>query len=250
MALDPLDVEVDAHGVRVLLANEADLEPLRALLGLPEPAELEVAPWPGRDHGSVHRLTPRPVTVAGFRLVPVLPGEPARPPSPDALLLPEGTAFGTGLHPTTALCLAWLAEVPVPDRVLDVGTGSGILGLAAIRAGASSVLGVDTDPEAVAAAREAAALNGVTARFEVRHGGLERVDGRWPLILANLLAGPLLGLAHPLARVLAPGGELVLSGIPAGLAAEVAAPYRTRGFRMGPVHTDRGWARVVLRAGW
>ena len=135
------------------------------------------------------------------------------PPDPAAinLRLDPGVAFGTGTHPTTRLCLAWLAQAQLTGaRVLDYGCGSGILAIAAAKLGARDVVGTDIDAQALAAARANSAINQVAARYTAAQ---ELGSGAYDVILANILANPLLRLAPALVARLAPGGRIVLSGI-------------------------------------
>ena len=156
-----------------------------------------------------------------------------------------GMAFGTGTHPTTQLCLEfideWFAKPgrPAAPAVIDVGCGSGILAVAALKLGAGRALGVDIDPLAVKVAGENAALNGVQDRFELGEGSLAEVlKGKFslrqaPLVLANILA-PVLSqlLDEGLGRLLAPGGALVLSGIIDTQADGVIAAAERNGLRL------------------
>ncbi|MEA3337665.1 MAG: 50S ribosomal protein L11 methyltransferase [Chloroflexota bacterium] len=161
----------------------------------------------------------------GERLL-ILPAWQADPlPESDAdqepllpIILDPGMAFGTGLHPSSRLCLAALERTLEPgDALLDVGCGSGILSIGAARLGASSILATDTDPIAVTATFENCRRNGVdhlvTARVGSLPDPLERVDG-WPVIVVNILAGVIVGLLDAgLAQLLAENGKLILSGI-------------------------------------
>ncbi len=149
------------------------------------------------------------------------------PPAPDAvnILLDPGLAFGTGTHPTTAMCLRWLdAHPPVDRKVIDYGCGSGILAIAACRLGARLVVGVDTDPQALLATRDNARKNGVEACISVFLPA-DFDSSPVPLLLANILAGPLENLAPRFAELVQGGGQLVLSGILAEQAAAVMAAY-------------------------
>ena len=149
------------------------------------------------------------------------------PPDPAAvnLHLDPGLAFGTGTHPTTAMCLRWLdAHLPAGAAVLDYGCGSGILAVAAARLGAARVTAVDIDPQALTATRANAAANGVADHVRVL-APEALVPEPVEVVLANILAGPLAELAPELAAHLAPGGHLVLSGILAEQAPAVAAAY-------------------------
>ena len=142
------------------------------------------------------------------------------PPDPTAvnLLLDPGLAFGTGTHPTTALCLGELDSMALEHTsVVDYGCGSGILAVAALRLGAVRALGVDNDPQALVATRDNAGRNGVpAAALEVALPGAFDADswsGSADLVIANILAGPLVELAETLLGFLKPGGTLLLSGL-------------------------------------
>lgn len=131
--------------------------------------------------------------------------------------LDPGMAFGTGHHPTTELCLAWLEDVPVRDkRLLDVGAGSGILSIAAVRLGAKSVDAIELDEVAARALRENLELNGVGDEVRVDVGDFgtgERPGSTYDLVIANIISSILLRLVDPLVASVAPGGQLMLSGV-------------------------------------
>jgi len=157
-----------------------------------------------------------------------------QPPRPDAinLLLDPGLAFGTGTHPTTALCLTALDALPLEQaRVVDYGCGSGILAVAAGRLGAQQLLCVDNDPQALVATRDNASRNGIAdSSLQVALPGDYDIDawrGTADVVLANILAGPLLSLSPTLLAFLHPGGTLLLSGLLASQAEEVIAHYRS-----------------------
>ena len=174
-----------------------------------------------------------------------------------AIEIEAALAFGTGHHGTTQGCLLALDHETRrrrPAHILDVGTGTGILALAAARALHRPVVAGDLDPEAIRVARDNARLNGVEpwTRFHVgpgvRHAAARR-PGHFDLVLANILARPLRRLAPDLARVLAPGGVLVLSGL---LVADVPgslAAYRAQGLALWRRRHIEGWATLVLRRG-
>ena len=146
-------------------------------------------------------------------------------PDPAALVLvlDPGMAFGTGSHPTTRLCLEWLERVVIPDTsILDYGCGSGILAIAAAKLGASKVLGVDIDPQAVSAAKNNAERNNVSAQFDDSSRALR---GQFDIVVANILANPLKALAPAITAHVRPGGRLALSGILAEQAEELIAIY-------------------------
>jgi ribosomal protein L11 methyltransferase len=157
------------------------------------------------------------------------------PPEPDAinLLLDPGLAFGTGTHPTTALCLAALDGLDLDGKTLvDYGCGSGILAVAALKLGARRVLGVDNDPQALLASRDNAARNGLPPEaLPVALPTDPEVDtwtGATDVVVANILAGPLIQLADRLVGLLRPGGNLLLSGLLESQAAEVRERYAPR----------------------
>lgn len=157
------------------------------------------------------------------------------PPDPTAvnLLLDPGLAFGTGTHPTTALCLGELDGMALDQTsVVDYGCGSGILAVAALRLGAVRALGVDNDPQALMATRDNAGRNGVpTAALEVALPGAFDRDS-WShsadVVIANILAGPLVELADTLLGFLKPGGTLLLSGLLATQAGALCEHYAGR----------------------
>ena len=170
-------------------------------------------------------------------------------PDPDAanLLLDPGLAFGTGTHPTTALCLQWLDGQDVDGKqVIDYGCGSGILGLAALLLGAKHVIGVDTDPQALEASRENARRNNVEDdRLDLYLPGSDP-DTQADVMLANILAQPLIGLAPRLAALTRTGGSLVLSGILSNQAREVMEAYEPW-FIMDEPEQKEEWIRLTGR---
>jgi len=174
-----------------------------------------------------------------------------QPPAPGAvnLLLDPGLAFGTGTHPTTALCLTELDSLPLAGQsVVDYGCGSGILAVAALLLGADAALGVDNDPQALVASRDNARRNGLAdARLELAPpGGFDagRWRGRAQTVVANILAGPLMALSDTLLDFLAPGGTLLLSGLLASQAEELIDHYAPR-IALGVAGERDGW--VCLR---
>lgn len=141
------------------------------------------------------------------------------------LVLDPGLAFGTGSHPTTALCLRWLSEFPLKGQsVLDYGCGSGILGIAALKLGASEAIGVDIDPQAVDSTAYNASNNGVEMPCGLPDFPLAK--RQFPVVVANILSNPLKVLAPSLCNHVEAGGQLVLSGVLARQAEEVIEHYR------------------------
>ena len=180
----------------------------------------------------------------GERLWIVPTGFNAPDPTAVNLLLDPGLAFGTGTHPTTALCLEWLdAHPPADQLVIDYGCGSGILGIAALKLGARTVWAVDNDPQALVATLDNAQRNGVAAGVRaVLPGELPELQA--DLLLANILANPLIELAPRFAASVNAGAGLVLSGILMEQAADVAAAYRPLFEMEAPAQRD-DWVRLA-----
>jgi ribosomal protein L11 methyltransferase len=167
---------------------------------------------------------------------------------PDAgaanIILDPGMAFGTGTHATTAMCLEWLAVHPPRNlEIIDYGCGSGILAIAALKLGAAHALGTDTDPQALEVSRENAERNQVSDRFTLCPPEAVPADASADVLLANILAGPLIQLAPRLATLVRPGGLLVLSGLLVNQAEEVEAAYAAH-FVLNRREHD-GWAMLA-----
>src|SRR4051812_5054911 len=175
-----------------------------------------------------------------------------RQPDDVVLALDPGMAFGTGLHPTTRLCLAALEEladrgmVGGSRRVLDVGCGSGILAIAAGLLGAREVLAVDVDPIAVDATRTNARRNRLDGVIATRQQSVPTGDGPFDLVLANLIAGLLVTLADALAAEVRPGGTLLASGIFHDREPQVVEAYAARGLRLANRWTEGDWVALEL----
>jgi ribosomal protein L11 methyltransferase len=163
-----------------------------------------------------------------------------------ALYLDPGLAFGTGTHETTRLCARAIDEVcaqGVPTSVLDVGTGTGILALAALALGVPRAVGTDIDPVAVKAALDNARENALESRFTALESAPD-VHGLHPLVVANILAEPLILLAPRIARTLAPGGRLFLSGLLVDQARAVREAYVNQGLLDAGSAEENGWMRL------
>ena len=171
------------------------------------------------------------------------------PESGVAVAIDPGMAFGTGSHPTTALCLErcdeLLAEFPRTD-VLDVGTGSGVIALLARKLGAVRVAGSENDAVALEAARQGAALNGVTGIEWALTADPATVPGQFRIVIANILLNTLEELAPSIASKVAPGGRLVLSGLLAEQAGAAERAYAALGLRASGRKEREGWVRVEL----
>jgi ribosomal protein L11 methylase PrmA len=228
-----IDVEPLHGGLAAILPDEVSPEDaVHRLGGCP----VSVSPAVARDDGSVWRLRCRPVRIRGRELQ-----------------LTDSPVFGTGQHPTTVLCLEALQEATVqeaPDAVLDVGTGSGVLALAALLMGVSRAVGVDVDSEALRIAEENARLNGFADRIQLELGGPEIVVGAWPLVVANILAAPLIDMAPTLVQRVAGHGRLILSGIGSSLESEVRRAYEHLGMRHVRSEVRAGWSVMVLEPSW
>jgi ribosomal protein L11 methyltransferase len=177
----------------------------------------------------------------------VCPTVETPPEDPHAVVvrLDPGLAFGTGSHPTTALCLQLLDALPLAGRsMIDYGCGSGILGVAALKLGASHVIAVDLDPQALIATRANAVRNDVAARLEVQGEppSLTAAD----LVVANILAGPLVELVPVLRGACKPGADLVLSGVLKSQAHAVRAAYSS-GFDIVQVFGRDDWCCIHAR---
>jgi ribosomal protein L11 methyltransferase len=209
----------------------------------PEPAS-DVVEVADRDWVASVRAQFVPIEAApGLWIVPSW----CRPADAGAVnvVLDPGIAFGTGSHPTTAMCLAWLAHtVRSGDSVLDYGCGSGILAIAAAKLGAARVEGVDVDPQAVQASADNARINGVGANFRLAGGDDASDRSRFDVVVANILANPLRLLAPVLASRCRPGGRIALAGILEAQADEVVAAY-ARWFRMRREACRHGWTLLA-----
>lgn len=183
-----------------------------------------------RDQFTPQQITPRMWVVPTWHT----------PPAPEAvnIILDPGMAFGTGTHPTTRLCLRWLdAHLKQGDSVIDYGCGSGILAIAALKLGAQTAWGVDIDEQATLAARDNAMQNQVEAKFV---NAADQLQQPAHIVVANILANPLVVLAPLLAGLTLPGGRVVLSGILAEQADEVRAVYRAW-FEMDSTEHEAEW---------
>ncbi len=166
-------------------------------------------------------------------------------PDPDAVnvMLDPGLAFGTGTHPTTALCLRWLDSLDVQDKtVVDFGCGSGILALAALKLGAKEVIGIDIDPQALLASMDNATRNGVADRLRV-YLPKDQPTLQADIVMANILSGPLIELQDTITGYCKKNGALVLSGILAAQLDVIEQHYQ-RNFELDESAIEGEWARV------
>jgi ribosomal protein L11 methyltransferase len=224
---------------------EAMTAALVAALGAAAGARLRIEPLEDRDWVRAWMDDFQPMRF-GERLW-VVPGD-HEPPCPEGvnLFLDPGLAFGTGTHPTTALCLEWLDRHPPHDLTLiDYGCGSGILAVAALKLGARDVWAVDNDPQALIATRANAGRNAVAANLHTCMPN-DLPDVRVDIVVANILANPLIELQPRFASLLLGRGRVVLSGILAEQAAQVSAAY-ARDFALDPPVQRNEWVRIAGR---
>jgi ribosomal protein L11 methyltransferase len=198
-----------------------------------------------KQHFKVHRI--------GDRVVIRPPWLEHKPEGDEVVVeLDPGMAFGTGLHPSTRLTMLGVEETVSPgDTVLDVGTGSGILAIAAVKLGAAHVDAVDVESVAVRATGENAERNGVADRIDVRHGSVgpgEPFDGRqYDVVLANIIARILIELVDGIVGATRPGGAMVLAGIIQEREADVVAAFEGAGATVVNRRQHEDWVSLVLR---
>lgn len=198
------------------------------------------------DWATAWRKYFRPVR---FGRVVVKPSWEDYSPEPDDVIveIDPGMAFGTGNHPTTALCLHLLQEtISGGETVLDVGTGSGILAIAAAKLGASSVAGIDIDPVAVDAARGNVEMNGLSLAVQVADSPAV-FDGTADVVVANIVPNVIIGMAEALCGKVRPGGKLITSGIVLERAAEVRAKIEGLGLEPLDERREGDWVALVHR---
>jgi ribosomal protein L11 methyltransferase len=249
----------EATHLRAFFPPDVDVAALEAALGgyLDGLAELgfgvdgvpRVLPLADANWAEAWREHFRPLRI-GRRLIVVPPWEPAAPAGRLRLVIEPGRAFGTGYHGSTATCLEHVERLvtrPLPSA-LDLGTGSGILAIAAALLGVERVMAVDQDGEAVAVARANALVNGVGDRVECREADAAALDvAPAPLVLANILASAHRRLAPRYARCVGEGGVLVLGGILDREAGEVRAALEVEGFALAGARCRDGWTALALR---
>lgn len=168
-------------------------------------------------------------------------------PDPNAVnvMLDPGLAFGTGTHPTTALCLNWLDSLDLTGKtIIDFGCGSGILAIAALKLGAKQAIGIDIDPQAILASKENAKRNGVESALTLYLVEQCPANLQADVVIANILAGPLKLLSDKITQQVSDNGLLGLSGILANQADELVAVYQHH-FNLEPVTYQDEWARIT-----
>jgi ribosomal protein L11 methyltransferase len=245
----PTAVEDTADGLRVFFGSAADRD--EALAALRDeasswtctPVDVPDEQWAERSQAALTHVRVGAITVA--------------PPwdRPDdgslVIVIQPSMGFGTGHHASTRLCLALLQEAaPAGVTVCDVGTGSGVLAIAALRLGAASVVAVDYDADALTSARESVELNQIAAGLDIRQVDLEQdatvAGAPFDLVLANLTGGMLMRLRDRILALTRPGGTVILSGITAEEAADVRHAFVSAGCAITGDLSEDGWVGLRL----
>ena len=199
----------------------------------------ELTPLPDQDWLRASLDSFKPIKIGGFWIKPSWIADPI-PEDLTLLNLDPGLAFGTGMHPTTQLCLEWLsANPPLGQTIMDFGCGSGILGIAAGCVGADQVTGLDIDPQALTATKKNAELNSMVVETVLPNQIPSR---RYDVVIANILANPLIELADTLNGLTVPGGKIVLAGLLDEQTDQVRAAYRAITFDTDV--SKEGWTRL------
>jgi ribosomal protein L11 methyltransferase len=241
-----------ASSTALLSSTTSYVADLTALGFTPAPGHVEISPLLEEAWASAWQQSFPPRAI-GRRLWVRPPWEAADAPGRVSVVIEPGRAFGTGHHGSTEGCLALLDRAvgtAPPSRALDIGIGTGILAIAAIKLGVPSVVGLDVDPDAVAAARVNASRNDCGDRIEVRMEGPEslRDTPPFPLVLANLLAHAHLALSSQYGRLVTPGGALILGGILEHEASDAVTALVTAGFALREALVIEGWSSLLLEA--
>ncbi|MEM6730688.1 MAG: 50S ribosomal protein L11 methyltransferase [Myxococcota bacterium] len=260
--VEPIPVEEDAIATLIATFEDTEdpsaatpevLDSLEGIGLLLEPSDLqwqtrENTDWAERwkDFFEPLELSPRFWVIPSWRKEYEVPDEAIQ------LFIDPGMAFGTGQHATTALCAELIDRRLRPNThqsLFDVGTGSGILAIAAAKLGVARILGIDIDPEAVEVAKENARLNDVDGSIELSDRLVQDVHERFDWVVANILAAPLIQLAPHILKCLVPGGQLVLSGLLSGIqAAEVTRAFEAAAVETG--HPDLRLIETLDRGEW
>jgi len=238
----PMDADTDTKRQRV---REA-LWHLGQIAPIPEPEFRPIVEVDWSETWKKHM----PVLQIGERIV-IRPSwlEYAPRPGDVVIQLDPGMAFGTGLHPTTQLCLRALEHAPVSGAtVLDVGTGTGVLAIAAAKLGARSILAVDKDPIAVQVAKDNVAENQVAGLVTLRHGELAAARGEYDVVLVNILARVVLGMLDDgLVTHVRPGGLLIAAGLLEGQEEEISVAFEKEGLVQQDREQIKDWVGLVAR---
>jgi ribosomal protein L11 methyltransferase len=243
-------VEDVSDGVRVFFSThperDAALAILRARADLAcEPLEVPDEDWAARSQAALKAITVGDITVAP----PWTVTDELRARTAHIIVIQPSMGFGTGHHASTRLCLSWLQRTTVTGAsVLDVGTGSGVLAIAAVQLGAADVAGIDVDPDALTAARENAELNHTEDRISWQQVDLSAaattLGHRFSVICANLTGGLLFRDAHEFGNLALPGAHLIASGFQPHEAAHVVAALKAAGWSVEGHLEEEDWVGV------
>ncbi|MFQ1019423.1 50S ribosomal protein L11 methyltransferase [Gilliamella sp. CG13] len=243
---EPLPGETKLWGntdVIGLYDAQTDLDELKAILNLDQYSykfeQLEDKDWEREWMDNFHPMQ------FGQRLWICPSWRPVPDPNAINVMLDPGLAFGTGTHPTTALCLKWLDSLDLKDKlVIDYGCGSGILAIAALKLGAKRVIGIDIDPQAIQASRDNAERNNVNHDIELYLTEDIPDNLQADVLVANILAGPLKELEPNINSLIKPAGLLGLSGILTSQSQSVCTAYQPH-FDLDPVAEQEEWCRIT-----
>lgn len=254
--LDALSDALDIAGITCDGLTEQDGVSTAWFSTRPDPSTTPPMPLDGRweevpttDWSESWKEGLDPITVGALTILPpwLAPDGPQLDKPPYRVVIEPGMAFGTGHHETTTAVLRAMQDVELADRrVADIGTGTGVLALAAIALGAREVIAVDVDELAITVATENIAAHGTTDRIDLRVGSCEAVDGTADLVIANIITDKLLAIAGDLVALVAPGGTLLCSGVAVDRSDEARSVFADAG--MEPVVTPgREWSVLVAR---
>ena len=247
----PTSAEETADGARVFFASAGDRDRAAAII----PAGLTYVAvavpdegWAERSQASLSAIHVGRITVA-----PPWAPEAQAPAGGDhvSIVIQPSMGFGTGHHASTRLCLSLMQQIDVArTRVLDLGTGSGVLAIAAVKLGAASVLAIDFDPDALTSAAENLELNGAPDRVTLQSVDLSRetslLGGSFDLVLANLTGAMLAREAQTIAGLIAPNGRLIVSGVEAHEAETVERSFASAGLTIAGREDADGWVGVLF----
>lgn len=221
------------------------LEQASQQTGIPLPRDTKTTSLPQQDWVRTTQAQFEPIPIGEHLwITPSWHQDEVPPDDRLSITLDPGLAFGTGSHPTTSMCLQWLDKHPPRGQtVIDYGCGSGILGIAAAKLGASRVIAIDIDDQALSSTRDNAQINQVTIQLQ---STTETMPPPAPVVIANILAGPLKVLAPLLQSLVAPEGKLVLAGLLDSQAAEVASAYPE--IDLQPWRSEQGWTCLAGQA--
>jgi ribosomal protein L11 methyltransferase len=246
----PTAAEPHSHGIRVFFATAGDRH-RAASEARGFDASLTITPMDVSDESWAERSQAglNPITVGALTIAP-----PWSPPEGDRtwITIQPSMGFGTGHHQSTRLCLGLLQRLPIAGRsVVDVGTGSGVLAIAAARLGAGSVVGLDGDPDALSAAQENVDRNlpagSVTLKLAELGQNDAALEAGYDVLLANLTGATLVRLAPQLTSAVGPGGAFIVSGLQAPERADVVAAFAAAGVRLEQATAEDDWLALVLR---